>query len=223
MKFTVGVMLTTFGIFWSTEGAGAHWPGSDAALLGVLAFVIVVSLVFVRLLKQRAAGGGNGMKWLRSFGRFWWDFIVGDDWLVAVLVAIAIGATAAARASRLHGVVAHADRRGDHPVALAAPRDPFCLEMLLVVPSPVFGPMLRLIRLGVGELLLQLGFVRRGFAGGMLGGIRSPARRDERDDEQRHEHETEDDPGDHAAEPIRPAKMPLRLGPVAQLVRAGDS
>src|SRR4029077_11018552 len=30
MKFSVGVMLTTFGIFWSTEGAGADWPGSDA-------------------------------------------------------------------------------------------------------------------------------------------------------------------------------------------------
>ncbi len=52
MKFSVGVMLTTFGIFWSTEGAGAHWPGSDAAILGVLALVIVVSLLFVRLLKQ---------------------------------------------------------------------------------------------------------------------------------------------------------------------------
>ena len=34
------------------------------------------------------------MKWLRSFGRFWWDFVVGDDWLVALLVAIALGATA---------------------------------------------------------------------------------------------------------------------------------
>ncbi|MFL5961156.1 MAG: hypothetical protein ACJ75G_12950 [Gaiellaceae bacterium] len=31
---------------------------------------------------------------LRAFGRFWWDFVIGDDWLVAVLVAIAIGATA---------------------------------------------------------------------------------------------------------------------------------
>jgi hypothetical protein len=35
------------------------------------------------------------MRWLRSFGRFWWDFIIGDDWLVAVLVAVAIAATAA--------------------------------------------------------------------------------------------------------------------------------
>ena len=52
MKFTVGVMLTTFGIFWSTEGAGAHWPGSDASILGVLAFVIVVSLLLVQLLKR---------------------------------------------------------------------------------------------------------------------------------------------------------------------------
>ncbi len=56
MKFTVGVMLTTFGIFWSTEGSGAHWPGSDAALLGVLGFVIVVSAGLVALLRrQRAA------------------------------------------------------------------------------------------------------------------------------------------------------------------------
>ena len=34
------------------------------------------------------------MKHLAAFGRFWWDFVIGDDWLVAVLVAAAIGATA---------------------------------------------------------------------------------------------------------------------------------
>jgi hypothetical protein len=34
------------------------------------------------------------MKRLRSFGRFWWEFVIGDDWLLAVLVAAAIGATA---------------------------------------------------------------------------------------------------------------------------------
>jgi hypothetical protein len=34
------------------------------------------------------------MTWLRRFGRFWWDFVIGDDWLVAVLVAVGIGATA---------------------------------------------------------------------------------------------------------------------------------
>jgi uncharacterized membrane protein len=52
MKFTVGVMLTTFGIFWSAEGAGAHWPGADVSLLGVLGFVIVVSLALVEVLKR---------------------------------------------------------------------------------------------------------------------------------------------------------------------------
>ena len=51
-KFAVGVMLTTFGIFWSAEGAGAHWPGADASLLGVLGFVVLSSILLVRLLRR---------------------------------------------------------------------------------------------------------------------------------------------------------------------------
>jgi hypothetical protein len=35
------------------------------------------------------------MSKIAAFGRFWWNFIVGDDWIAAALVAIAIGATAA--------------------------------------------------------------------------------------------------------------------------------
>jgi len=53
LAFAVGVMLTTFGIFWTTEGAGAHWPGSDAALPAVLAFVLLVSLALVSRLRHR--------------------------------------------------------------------------------------------------------------------------------------------------------------------------
>ena len=34
------------------------------------------------------------MSRLRAFGRFWWDFVVGDDWRVAFFVAIAIAVTA---------------------------------------------------------------------------------------------------------------------------------
>ena len=34
------------------------------------------------------------MRWLAGFGRFWWDFVVGDDWLIAALVAAAICLTA---------------------------------------------------------------------------------------------------------------------------------
>ena len=33
------------------------------------------------------------MSYLRAFGRFWWDFIVGDDWHVAAGVAIALAVT----------------------------------------------------------------------------------------------------------------------------------
>jgi len=33
------------------------------------------------------------MKYLRSFGRFWWNFIVGDDWRVAAGVAVALALT----------------------------------------------------------------------------------------------------------------------------------
>lgn len=53
MKFAVGVMLTTFGIFWSSEGAGADWPGSDAALPAILAFVVLLSFAAVTLLRRR--------------------------------------------------------------------------------------------------------------------------------------------------------------------------
>lgn len=35
------------------------------------------------------------MRYLRSFARFWWSFVVGDDWLAAAGAALAIGATAA--------------------------------------------------------------------------------------------------------------------------------
>ena len=33
-------------------------------------------------------------RWLRSFGAFWYDFIVGDDWRGAAAVALALVATA---------------------------------------------------------------------------------------------------------------------------------
>jgi uncharacterized membrane protein len=52
LKFIVGIMLTGFGIFWGSEGVGIRWPGSDAALLGVIAFVAVTSVAQVRWLKR---------------------------------------------------------------------------------------------------------------------------------------------------------------------------
>jgi uncharacterized membrane protein len=57
MKFSVGVMLTSFGIFWGAEGAGASWPGGDAALLVVVPTVLAFSLALVRVFRAGAVEG----------------------------------------------------------------------------------------------------------------------------------------------------------------------
>jgi uncharacterized membrane protein len=53
LKFAVGVMLTSFGIFWGAEGAGAHWPGDDAALLVIIPGVLLFSIGLVATLRRR--------------------------------------------------------------------------------------------------------------------------------------------------------------------------
>jgi uncharacterized membrane protein len=47
MKFSVGVMLTSFGTFWGAEGAGASWPGGDAALLVLVPGLALAALAMV--------------------------------------------------------------------------------------------------------------------------------------------------------------------------------
>ncbi len=55
MKFGVGVMLTSFGMFWGAEGAGASWPGNDAALLAIIPLVLLSSLAMATSLRNAAA------------------------------------------------------------------------------------------------------------------------------------------------------------------------
>jgi uncharacterized membrane protein len=62
MKFAVAVMLTTFGSFWGAEGAGAHWPGQDAALLVVLAFTAAASATAVAVLRRVRARREPGVR-----------------------------------------------------------------------------------------------------------------------------------------------------------------
>jgi len=52
MKFVVGVLLTSFGTFWGAEGAGAHWPGGDAALAVLVPAVLLVAMGFVAALRR---------------------------------------------------------------------------------------------------------------------------------------------------------------------------
>jgi hypothetical protein len=48
------------------------------------------------------------VRFLKGFGRFWWDFIVGDDWRIAagVLAVLAAGALLVADTSAPDGLVA---------------------------------------------------------------------------------------------------------------------
>jgi uncharacterized membrane protein len=52
LKFVVGIMLTAFGTFWGAEGAGASWPGADAALLVLIPAIALIALGLVALLRS---------------------------------------------------------------------------------------------------------------------------------------------------------------------------
>jgi uncharacterized membrane protein len=55
MKFAVGVLLTSFGTFWGAEGAGASWPGGEAALPLLVLVIAAGSLAMVGELRARSA------------------------------------------------------------------------------------------------------------------------------------------------------------------------
>jgi uncharacterized membrane protein len=59
MKFVVGAMLTTFGIFWGAEGLGIEWPLGEAALPLLLLGICVVSWASVRMLAVIVPGGAQ--------------------------------------------------------------------------------------------------------------------------------------------------------------------
>jgi hypothetical protein len=53
------------------------------------------------------------MRYVAAFGRFWWDFIVGDEWRFAVIVGVAAAGGAV-------GASGHRVRGGVIAVVLAA-------------------------------------------------------------------------------------------------------
>jgi len=123
MKFGVGIMLTAFGIFWGAEGsAGASkkWPGDNWAVLALIAGVGAFSFILVEVLKvtrtkPRVAVAAKSapvaeaavakpersksLQGLISFGEFWVDFIVGDDWRIAAGIVAAFILTALIKTS----------------------------------------------------------------------------------------------------------------------------
>jgi uncharacterized membrane protein len=59
MKFGVGAMLTSFGIFWFGEGIGAHWPGDAASIPLILGVILAASWVAAQLLRGLLPEGAH--------------------------------------------------------------------------------------------------------------------------------------------------------------------
>ncbi len=53
LQLIVGVMLTTFGTFWSLEGLGVEWPASDAAILALLGLYALSAFVYTTIERRR--------------------------------------------------------------------------------------------------------------------------------------------------------------------------
>ena len=53
LKLAVGVLISSFGVFWVGEGLGFHWPGQDLSILGLVATFLLLSLTVVLTLRQR--------------------------------------------------------------------------------------------------------------------------------------------------------------------------
>ncbi len=54
LKFGVGVMLSSFGVFWTGEGLGIEWPGGDLALFGFAALFLATGAGMASLLRVPA-------------------------------------------------------------------------------------------------------------------------------------------------------------------------
>ena len=53
LKFIVGILLTSFGMFWSAEGAGVAWPGGESAIPVLIALIAGTSVLLARALRRQ--------------------------------------------------------------------------------------------------------------------------------------------------------------------------
>jgi uncharacterized membrane protein len=56
LKFVVGTMVSSFGLFWIGEGLGFGWPGGDFAILFLIAGWAGLALILMRALRPALAG-----------------------------------------------------------------------------------------------------------------------------------------------------------------------
>lgn len=65
LKYVVGIMLTTFGTFWTVEGLGVNWWLSDAfiPLLAIIYLVVtLLMVVWLKATKQRTASSSAAVR-----------------------------------------------------------------------------------------------------------------------------------------------------------------
>ena len=53
LKFIVGILLTSFGMFWSAEGAGVAWPGGESAIPVLIALMAGTAVLFAGVLRRQ--------------------------------------------------------------------------------------------------------------------------------------------------------------------------
>ena len=52
MKMSVGILLVSYGTFWTGEGLKVRWPGNDTMLLGLVGVYLTITWLFVSLLRR---------------------------------------------------------------------------------------------------------------------------------------------------------------------------
>jgi uncharacterized membrane protein len=96
LKFVVGLILTTFGIFWTTEGLGIDWAMQDLVLLPIIAGLAAISLLLVLTLKMRKRRHPDSQAKLAKQPKlppgieFIYDFVIGDDWPTAAVIYLTV-------------------------------------------------------------------------------------------------------------------------------------
>jgi uncharacterized membrane protein len=60
LKMVVGLMLVSFGTFWTGEGVGVHWPGSDLAIPVLVGAYALVVWAMVTTLQRNASAQRPG-------------------------------------------------------------------------------------------------------------------------------------------------------------------
>ncbi len=61
MKMGVGILLVSYGTFWTGEGVHVRWPAGDVTLMGLVALYVVVTMALVAMVRREVAGSGRGV------------------------------------------------------------------------------------------------------------------------------------------------------------------